>query len=138
MKKTIPSEDLRAKFFSGKDIVIENTPTDIATPVGDVVTSHTDVTPAINSINKTELLEIITKLSSASISTFGTPVRLNSKEKKEIEDFIHNKLRNKGVDVKGISMGKLMRYALRYMIKVEEKAFAECLIEALKRSDDID
>ena len=82
-----------------------------------------------------KLQTIIAELSEISVSTHGTPVRLSEPEKQDIEDFIYITLRKKGLQGKAVSSAKLMRYAIRYMIKVQPKAFVEALTEALKKEE---
>jgi hypothetical protein len=136
-KELMEEQQKQEKSVRGSKMNTLTAQKDEPTSVIDVSSTHHDITTA-GGLHKDTMIKVVKSLSTASISTFGTPVRLNTKEKKEIEDFILIKLRSKGLEGKGISMGKLMRYALRYMIKAEEKAFTECLIEALKKNDDIE
>ena len=103
----------------------------------DVAVSDTDVGNRRRSVkmHSDKLQTIIAELSEISVSTNGTPVRLSAAEKQDIEDFIYITLRKKGLQGKAVSSAKLMRYALRYMIKVQPKAFVAALAEALTKEE---
>ena len=103
----------------------------------DIAVSDTDVGNRRRSVkmNQDKLQTIIAELSEIRVSTNGTPVRLSTAEKQDIEDFIYITLRKKGLQGKAVSSAKLMRYALRYMIKVQPKAFVDALAESLTKEE---
>ena len=103
---------------------------DTATPVPDVTNRRRS-----EELQTDKLQTIIAELSEIKVATHGTPVRLSTAEQQDIEDFIYITLRKKGVQGKSVSSAKLMRYALRYMIKVQPKAFVAALVEALIKED---
>lgn len=104
--------------------------TDIETSVSDVGNRR-----RIVEVQTDKLQTIIKELSQITVTEHGTPVRLSSIEKKDIEDYIFGVLRKKGVTGKAVSTAKLMRYALRYLMKVHEKEFTTALIEGLKKEE---
>lgn len=110
---------------------------DVANESGDVKTSVSDIGNRHQSdtIDKDKLGTIISELSEIKVSTYGTPVRLSEVERKDIDDFIYITLRKKGIGGKAVSSAKLMRYALRYLMKVHDKAFVETLVEALEKEE---
>lgn len=103
----------------------------------DVETSDTDVgiRHQPEGLDHDKLRTVISELSEIKVSTYGTPVRLSASERRDIEDFIYITLRKKGLDSKAISSAKLMRFALRYLMKVHEREFIEALVEALKKEE---
>ena len=109
---------------------------DYPTSDTDISERRPDTARLQNDLNATEKLEIIIKeLSTISVSTHGSPVRLSEAEKQDIEDFIYIHLRKKGLHGKAVSSAKLMRYALRYMIKVQPEKFVDALSKALIKED---
>jgi hypothetical protein len=103
----------------------------------DTATSPTDIANRrrLQTLDESKLKTIIGELSEIGVSTHGTPVRLSEAEKRDIEDFIYITLRQKGIEGKGVSGAKLMRYALRYLMKVHEQEFINALAEALKKDN---
>ena len=89
----------------------------------------------LQTVDEDKLRTIISELSEIGVSHHGTPVRLSEAEKRDIEDFIYITLRQKGIEGKKVSGAKLMRYALRYMMKVHPEAFIQALSEALKKDE---
>lgn len=124
---------------SQRDIMTSDT--DIATSDSDVTTSHTDImtssrnkkrtTTKQTAIHTDRLEMIIKSLSDIKTSTFTTPIRLSEQEKRDVEDFIYIKLRKKGLQGKDVSISKLMRYCVRYMIKVHEEELVNSLQKVL-------
>lgn len=110
----------------------DNKSTDVGTSVSDVGNRHLHDT-----IDAIKLQTIISELSEIKVSTYGAPVRISAAERQDIEDFIYITLRKKGLEGKAISSAKLMRYALRYLMKVHPKTFIEALIEALMKEENL-
>jgi hypothetical protein len=109
---------------------------DLSTSVTDVVTSVTDGDPSEkrSQIDPVKLITVIKSLSEISASTQNTPVRFSEQEKKDIEDFIFITLRKNGLQGKAVSTSKLLRYSLRYLMKVHQKEFITALQKALKKN----
>jgi len=105
--------------------------------VTDVETSEADVgiQHLYHTLDTDKLRVIIGELSEIKVSAHGTPVRLSEAERHDIEDFIYTTLRKKGINGRAVSSAKLMRFALRYLMKVHEKEFVEALSEALKKEE---
>lgn len=110
--------------------------TDIAQSVRDVPTSESEKVNKGSSaeIQPQKLQTIITELSQIPVAP-PTTVRLSEIEKRDLEDFILDTLRKKGLQGQAVSGAKLMRYALRYMMKVHTKEFVEALQVALKQEE---
>ena len=108
-------------------------PVDVVTSDDDITTSNVGYGNAITQPSiDTEKLEVIIKsLSEIKTSSFTTPIRLTEQEKKDIEDFIYIKLRKKGLQGKNVSISKLMRYSMRYMLKIHEAELEAALQSAL-------
>ena len=106
------------------------------TSVTDTAERRPDVNKPQRQIQGNKKLEIIIdELSKIAVATHGTPVRLSEAEKRDIEDFIYLTLRKKGLQGKSVSSAKLMRYALRYMMKVQPTLFVDALTKALIKED---
>jgi hypothetical protein len=105
----------------------------------DATTSESDVTTSNiqYSLNISELVKTIKAVSKAKITANNTPVRLSEKERQDIEDFIYSKLRKNNLQGKDVSVSKLLRYSLRYMMKHHEKEFIEALQEAFKNDNEL-
>jgi hypothetical protein len=88
-------------------------------------------------LNRKNLHSISLAILNASTNTQNTPVRLTDTEKEDLEDFILNKLRSKGVKSHKLSINKLMRICTRYMLKVHEEELLEIIIKAIKSKDDL-
>ncbi len=103
----------------------------------DVRTSSTDVSNRrrTETTDQEKLKIIITELSTIPVTSSNTPVRLSAIEKQDIEEFIHGTLRKRGLRGKSVSGAKLMRYALRYMMKVQDRAFVDAMVAALKKEE---
>ena len=109
-------------------------PVDVATSESDITTSVVKdkaVNNSQSSIDAESLEVIIKSLSEIKTGTFTTPIRLSEQEKKDIEDFIYIKLRKKGLQGKNVSISKLMRFCLRYMLKIHEEELVNSLQKAL-------
>lgn len=103
---------------------------DVPTPKSDTSNRHRN-----KGLQTDKLETVVQELSEISVSEHGSPVRMSSFEKKDIEDFIHITLRKKGLTGKSVSSAKLMRYALRYMMKVHEQEFIKALTKALRKEE---
>ena len=110
--------------------------TDVAQSVSDVETSDGDIGKRSKSaeIQIDKLQTIISELSAIKVAP-PTTVRLAEAEKQDIEDFMHGTLRKRSLQGQSVSIAKLMRYALRYMMKVHSKEFVDALEKALKKEE---
>lgn len=102
-----------------------------ATSQYDVVTSQPVTKDQILS-KRDKLAIIIDGISDIDTTGNVTPVRLSKQELSDVDDFINDRLRKKGVKGRAVSISKLARYALRYMLKVEDDLFLDVLITTLK------
>lgn len=138
-------------FFAGKKEDPEQS--DVMTSQSDIMTSQDDVTPntvSTETIKKEggvpasegtldieKLKTVIKSLSEIPTSAFTTPIRLSDQEKKDIEDFIYITLRKNGLQGYQVSISKLMRYCLRYLMKVHEPELVQALKEALQKDTNL-
>jgi hypothetical protein len=137
-----------SSFFNDQDQTKRKN--DVVTSQSDITTSHVDVTtPTIETLEDDYTLQsqsenqgrldieklqtVIKSLSEIPYSAFTTPVRLSNQEKKDIEDFIFITLRKNDLQGNAVSISKLMRYCLRYMMKIHEDEFIEALKKALRK-----
>lgn len=106
-------------------------------PASGATTPVTDIADRRRSqaLDREKLETIIRELSEIRVATHGTPVRISLAEKKDIEDFIYITLRKQGLEGKAVSHAKLLRYALRYVMKVHEAEFVAALTAALKKEE---
>lgn len=105
--------------------------------VSDVATPHSDVTDTGEHIDAEKLTTVIRAIAEIPVGAQNTPVRLSVQEKKDIEEFIYGRLRKSGLQGKGVSASKLLRYALRYLMKVHERAFIDALGKALTKKSEL-
>lgn len=132
MAKKLNENIIQNELSQGSAFFNKNHPTSVI----DIDDRRPDITTQQDERNDVEKLEIIIEeLSKISVSTYGSPVRLSEAEKQDIEDFIYIHLRKKGLQGKVVSSAKLMRYALRYMIKVQPEKFVDALSKALIKED---
>lgn len=121
--------------------------TDITTsqptkPIPEVARNMPGDTPAESPEAKSrleieKLQTVIKSLSEVPTSAFTTPIRLSDQEKNDIEDFIYGTLRKNGLQGKAVSISKLMRYCMRYVMKVHEEEFVEALKGALHKDTNL-
>ncbi|MEZ4710650.1 MAG: hypothetical protein R3A44_25855 [Caldilineaceae bacterium] len=93
-----------------------------------------DTAPTID-VNK--LQTIIEEMSQIKTKRDGLNVRLSEQETQDIDDFILDKLRKKGIKGYEVSAAKLMRYAFRYLSRVHEKEFIKALEKALEKDTNL-
>src|SRR6185503_9835389 len=126
---------------------------DVVTSPNDIMTSQADtvLSAATNELNLNEqmaetnqggldiekLRTIIKSLSEIPTSGFTTPIRLSAQEKKDVEDFIYMTLRKHGIQGHQVSVSKLMRYCLRYLMKIHERELVTALKEALQKDTNL-
>ena len=112
--------------------------TDSRAPQTDGSTQHTDrhLSPddeLTRELDMQKLQTIIQELSSIKVDSERVSIRMSAVEKLEIEDFIFGHLRAKGLQGKQVSISRIMRYAIRYFIKVHPQVFEESLKSALHK-----
>ena len=111
---------------------------DIVTSQRHNVTSDSDVTTShevafTTNLDMDKLQTVIKALSEIPTASQNVPVRLSDQERKDIDEFIHVTLRRKGITGHDVSVSKLLRYSLRYILKVHEKELLVSLVQALKK-----
>ena len=113
--------------------------TDAAMPDTDAAMPDTDAGSQhqVKTLDHEKLKIIISELSALNVYGNSTSVRLSKTERQDIQDFVHITLRKNGIDGKSVSGAKLMRYALRYMIKVHKEEFIDALSEVLKENNSL-
>lgn len=126
---------------------------DVATSQSDITTSQSPLTPpeetkgvrqleseAVENqvgLNIEKLKTVIKSVSEIPTSAFTTPVRLSAQEKKDVEDFIYITLRKNGLQGNQVSISKLMRYCLRYLMKIHEPELVQALKGALEKDTNL-
>lgn len=122
---------------------------DVVTSQSDIMTSQSPSIPPVDAKDMSQLESkavenqvgldieklktVIKSLSEIPTSAFTTPIRLSAQEKKDVEDFIFMTLRQNGLQGNQVSISKLMRYCLRYMMKIHEPELVQALKEALEK-----
>ncbi len=81
------------------------------------------------------LVEVIQELSQAPTLNSAISLRLNADEKEFIEDFILVTLRREKLQGHQVSIAKLMRYALSYLLLKHREEFVDLLKTALNPDD---
>ena len=76
---------------------------------------------------------VVTELVDATTLPNAISVRLNENEKEFIDDFILDTLRKVGLQGHQVSMAKLMRYSLAYLLLRHQNAFVGVLKQAFLR-----
>lgn len=138
-------------FLAGKNE--EQVKSDVMTSQSDITTSEDDITPnpkssetiqkevqvpaSKSNLDIEKLKTVIKSLSEIPTSAFTTPIRLSEQEKKDIEDFIYITIRKNGLQGYQVSISKLMRYCLRYLMKVHETELVQALKEALQKDTNL-
>lgn len=95
-------------------------------------TTAPDVGTTAPHIDTNKLETIISELSGISTRRDGLNVRLSDKEATDVDDFVNDTLRRKGLKGNDVSASKLMRYAFRYILRLHEKEFTEALMRAFR------
>ena len=119
---------------------IENR-SDVATSQPDVRTSQSHVTASKKEVSEKFPLEkplmnqIISSLSDAKVSPALLSIRMTEDEKEYIEDFILDTLRKEKLQGHEVSMSKLMRYALTYLLLKHQREFVDVLKETLLKDE---
>ncbi|MCB0486093.1 MAG: hypothetical protein KDC47_07855 [Flavobacteriaceae bacterium] len=138
LKKQVKEAESKAKEQDNKNKSHEDTndvtsPTDVTTSPTDVTNNHNSSDDRTHSLDVEKLQTIIGAIVEVPTTAQNMPVRLSAQERKDIDDFIYETLRKKGVQGKGVSTSKLMRYSLRYVMQVHRTEFVRALTNALKR-----
>ncbi len=82
-----------------------------------------------------KLVTVIRELSQLPTNSNALNVRLSRQESKDIDDFIHDKLRKRGIKGYEVSASKLLRYAFRYLSRVHEEEFIAALDAAFQTDE---
>lgn len=114
----------------------------------DVAASHTDIEmlhsttkapPKANTaklaFNESLMGEIVAELSRAEILPNAISIRMSADEKKYVDDFILDTLRREKLQGPEVSIAKLMRYSLTYLLLNHQKEFIEILKKTLIKKD---
>ena len=87
------------------------------------------------SLDSALMSTIINELSDARTLSSAISVRMTQEEKAHIDDFILDTLRREKLQGQEVSMAKLMRYALVYILLKHQKEFVEVLKTTLTRDE---
>ncbi len=103
------------------------------TPRSDQVTSsHKIVTKSAPSmLDKSLMREIVAELSRAKVLPSAISIRMSVDEKEYVDDFILDTLRKEKVQGPDVSIAKLMRYALAYLLLRHRQEFIGVLKKTL-------
>lgn len=107
------------------------------TPKSDQITSiHKQVTKSDPSIlDKSLLRKIVAELSRAEVQPNAISIRMSVDEKEYIDDFILDTLRKEKLQGPDVSIAKLMRYALAYLLLRHRQEFIDVLKKTLIKKD---
>ena len=98
-------------------------------------TTTPQVDTAAPQLETDKLVTVMRELSQLPTNSNALNVRLSRQESKDIDDFIHDKLRKRGIKGYEVSTSKLLRYAFRYLSRVHEEEFIAALEEAFQTDD---
>ena len=79
--------------------------------------------------------EIVAELSRAEVLPNAISIRMSADEKKYVDDFILDTLRKEKLQGPEVSIAKLMRYSLTYLLLNHQKEFIEILKKTLIKKD---
>ena len=102
-------------------------------PHSDAVASDADAVPSqiksqkVVAFDKRLMRRVATELSDATTLPNAISIRLNENEKEFIDDFILDTLRKAGLQGHQVSMAKLMRYSLAYLLLRHQNEFVDVL-----------
>jgi hypothetical protein len=85
--------------------------------------------------NESLMGEIVAELSRAVILPNAISIRMSADEKKYVDDFILDTLRKERLQGPEVSIAKLMRYSLTYLLLNHQKEFIEILKKTLIKKD---
>lgn len=85
--------------------------------------------------NESLMGEIVAELSRAEILPNAISIRMSADEKKYVDDFILDTLRREKLQGPEVSIAKLMRYSLTYLLLNHQKDFIEILKKTLIKKD---
>ena len=95
-----------------------------------------NVTKSDHSVLDESLMgEIVTELSGAEIRPNAISIRMSADEKAYIDDFILDTLRKQKLQGPEVSIAKLMRYALTYLLLKHQQEFVDVLKKTLIKKD---
>ena len=124
-----------------QELLKTNSPKNDIDDPSDAVTSRTDAMPS--KTNKrpeqtidTELMsKIVANLSDAKTLSNAISIRMTEEEKEYVDDFILVTLRKAGLQGHQVSIAKLMRYALIYVLFKHHKEFLNVLKSTLTKDE---
>jgi len=79
--------------------------------------------------------EIIAELSRAQVLPNALSIRMSAEEKQYVDDFILDTLRKEKLHGPEVSIAKLMRYALAYLLLKHQAEFIDVLKKTLIKKD---
>lgn len=82
------------------------------------------------------LQRIVAELSEATVLPNAISIRLNQNEKEFIDDFIHITLRKAGLQGPQVSIAKLMRYSLAYLLLRHQEGFVDALKAVISKKQE--
>lgn len=85
--------------------------------------------------NESLMGEIVAELSRAEVLPNAISIRMSAEEKKYVDDFILDTLRREKLQGPEVSIAKLMRYSLTYLLLNHQKEFIEILKKTLIKKD---
>ena len=97
--------------------------------------AQTKVNTAKLTFNESLMGEIVAELSRAEILPNAISIRMSADEKKYVDDFILDTLRREKLQGPEVSIAKLMRYSLTYLLLNHQKDFIEILKRTLIKKD---
>ena len=97
--------------------------------------AQTKVNIAKLAFNESLMGEIVAELSRAEVLPNAISIRMSADEKKYVDDFILDTLRREKLQGPEVSIAKLMRYSLTYLLLNHQKEFIEILKKTLIKKD---
>lgn len=88
-----------------------------------------------STFDKSLMHEIVTELSRAEVQPNAISIRMSADEKTYIDDFILDTLRKQKLQGPEVSIAKLMRYALTYLLLRHQQEFIDVLKKTLIKKD---
>ena len=112
----------------------------VASPIDvDILQSKAKAQLKINvaklAFNESLMSEIVAELSRAEVLPNAISIRMGADEKKYVDDFILDTLRKEKLQGPEVSIAKLMRYSLTYLLLNHQKEFIEILKKTLIKKD---
>jgi hypothetical protein len=97
--------------------------------------AQTKATIAVTILDEKLMAEIVAELSRAEVLPNAISIRMTGEEKQYVDDFILDTLRREKLQGPEVSIAKLMRYSLTYLLLNHQKEFIEVLKKTLIKKD---